>query len=311
MTVQRLTVWLSALLAVSAFMLLGRPVQAQNPYTQPGLFLNYGFSVNSMTNAQIETVVEWLQVRGIQKQFLNVGAFNSNGTLSASNYTQLAHWITVSRETEPGQQIIVYISGTLSNVNSSAKDWQNIANVCQTFLTTYGVDGVNLDFEPYSTSASNYIGMLTTIRNTIGWTANLSLDYTADSSAFWSGNDFNTISGYINYIMLMIYDSGSTTVAQYDSFIATAMEYAYNWKVHGCAIVPIVPVYASSSVHNPSIENIETSTNEIWYLTQTDPTVEINDIAVWWYDGWNGSNIGNNSMSAPTDAMWTTYWLDR
>ena len=233
------------------------------------------------------------------------------GTLSASNYTQLAHWITVSRETEPGQQIIVYISGTLSNVNSSAKDWQNIANVCQTFLTTYGVDGVNLDFEPYSTSASNYIGMLTTIRNTIGWTANLSLDYTADSSAFWSGNDFNTISGYINYIMLMIYDSGSTTVAQYDSFIATAMEYAYNWKVHGCAIVPIVPVYASSSVHNPSIENIETSTNEIWYLTQTDPTVEINDIAVWWYDGWNGSNIGNNSMSAPTDAMWTTYWLDR
>jgi len=64
-------------------------------------------------------------------------------------------------------------------------------------------------------------------------------------------------------------------------------------------------------VHNPSIENIETSTNEIWYLTQTDPTVEINDIAVWWYDGWNGSNIGNNSMSAPTDAMWTTYWLDR
>ena len=57
------------------------------------------------------------------------------------------------------------------------------------FITQYGADGINLDFEPYRTDSAteaNYIGMFSAVRNAIGPKVNLSLDYTTDPDYTWS-----------------------------------------------------------------------------------------------------------------------------
>jgi hypothetical protein len=121
------------------------------------IFLDHGFMVNAMPDAQIRRVVRWLAQRKFAYQFQNVTALNADGTIKPENYSQLAHWIAVSRAADPKQRIVVYISGSLNLVNDPST-WQNVAAVCRMFFRKYGVDGINLDFEPYRTGTKNYVG---------------------------------------------------------------------------------------------------------------------------------------------------------
>ncbi len=267
--------------------------------TNSGNFMDHGFVVNSYSAASISNVVNWLRQRDFQYQFENITAVNSDGTMNADNYTTLSNWIQVSRATDPNQKIIAYISGTENNVNAGQACWSNIASVCQMFLTNYGVDGVNLDFEPFETTVTNYVGFFKTVRNVVGTNAFLSLDYTADPSAIWSPADFKAASAYINWMMPMLYDSSSTTIDRYDAFVTNALIYEYTNLAPGCQLYPIIPYYATDPYHDTNIENIETASIAITNLIN-DRKIKINGISVWWYYGWDNT----------ADIQWSNYWLN-
>jgi len=255
-----------------------------------GVFLDYGFMVNPMTNSQIQSVVSWMQTRLITYQFLNVSALNADGTMSSSQYTQLANWIAVSRAAAPNQKFIIYISGTLTHVNTPAT-WPNIAAVCKMFFTTFNVDGVNLDFEPYRTdsvSEANYAGMFGAIRTAVGPSANLSLDYTTDQDYTWSPSVYKQLSSYFNMMMPMVYDSSCTTASCYNTVIDTALEYQYSNLAPGVQFYPILPTYAASDTHTPAVENIASCSAELWNLINASK-VSVYGVSVWWHYGWDST----------------------
>ena len=248
-----------------------------------GIFLDHGFMVNAMSDAAIGKVTTWLQQRGFIYQMQNVGTLRSDGTMDPAGYTQLAHWIAVSRKTEPQQLIIAYVSGSLTLVNTKSA-WPNIARTAQTFVQKYHVDGVNLDLEPYRPQAPNYIGLFKAVRAAISSKAMLSLDYTADVRYVWSASDYATISSYFEQIMPMLYDTTCKTASCYANFIDKALSFESAHLGGHAQLYPLIPAYASSSYHDPSVENICAAMNDIRKLG-----VRYDSAGVWWYYGWNAT----------------------
>jgi len=270
------------------------PIFDSNPahsfQKENGIFLNYGFMVNPMTDSQIAAVISWLHVRLFVYQFLDVSALNSDGTMSSSQYAQLANWIRVSRATDPSQKIIIYISGTLDLVNTPSA-WPNIAAVCEKFITQYRADGINLDFEPYRTDSAteaNYIGMFSAVRNAIGPKVNLSLDYTTDPDYTWSASFYKQASAYFTWMMPMVYDTSCTAGSCYNSLIDSALAFQYNNLAANTLLYPIFPSYAESDTHDPAVENLATGTSELWNLIGNNRT-QVYGIGVWWYYGWDST----------------------
>lgn len=255
-------------------------------YAENGIFLNHGFDANVMSDGEIRKVVAWLKARAFTYQLHNITAFNADGTMDPAKYSQLAHWIRVSRAADPHQKIVAYLSGSLALVNTPST-WHQIARVCRMFVKRYGVDGINLDFEPYRTdNVANYKGFFRTVRRAIGTSTDLSLDYTADPSNQWTPSDFKTISGYFNLIMPMLYDTSCRSKSCYRAFLAKALRYQYAHKAANAQIYPLIPTYTKTRWHDPAVENIATAATKIRSL-QNEEKIGIAGVGVWWYYGWN------------------------
>ena len=253
--------------------------------TNNAIFLDHGFMVNPLSDAGIARVVRWLAQRRFVYQLHNVTTLNSDGGMNPTNYSQLARWIRVSRATDPAQKIVIYLSGSLALVNNPAT-WDHIAAVCKRFFTQYGVDGINLDFEPYRRPAANYLGLFGAIRKAVGPQANLSLDYTIDQRYTWSAADYRRISALFNVIMPMDYDTGCKTSACYKTVLDRALTFQSAHIAPSAALFPLVPTYARSSVHDPAVENICTAAAEIRKLAASS-RITIGGLGIWWYFGWN------------------------
>jgi hypothetical protein len=266
--------------------------------TVNAIFLDHGFDVDALSDAKIRGVVAWLHARDFTYQLHNIATFDARGRIDPANYSQLANWIRVSRAADPNQKIVAYLSGTLDLVNTPSA-WSNIAATCKTFARKYGVDGINLDFEPYRTDdVANYRGFFAAVRKAIGPKVQLSLDYTADPGYRWSPSDFKSLSAYFNVIMPMLYDSGCTTAACYKTFVTDAVTYQYANKAPSTSIYPLIPTYAKSAAHLPAVESIESAAAVLNSLIASGK-LAVPGAGVWWYYGWN----------ATAQHDWKTYWL--
>jgi hypothetical protein len=247
----------------------------------PGIFLDHGFMVNPMSDAAIAKVTAWLHRRGFVYQLQNVAQLRSDGTMDPANYTQLAHWISVSRKTQPQQKIVVYVSGSLALVNAKPA-WANIARTAKIFVQKYGADGVNLDFEPYRPQAQNYLRLFEAVRAAIGPKASLSLDYTADLRYTWKAADYTEISAFFDFIMPMLYDTTCNTRACYTKLIANDLAFLDRHEGGAAQLYPLIPAYAKSRYHDPAVENVCVAMNEIRRVG-----APYAGVGVWWQYGWN------------------------
>jgi hypothetical protein len=281
---------------------------ATNPYIGgSGIFMDWAFSncqVGSSchpSDAEVAQYVNWTKARGFKYQFMNLTAVDQYGNLPFSKYDNLSNWIRVSRQTDSNQKVIAYVSGGLSNVNDP-NDWANIAEVVRTLLTDVGVDGVNLDFEPYRVdNVANYVGLFSKIRSVVGTAAFLSLDYTTDPNYQWAPADFKKISSYFNLIMPMSYDSSCGDAACYQTTIKNVWTYQYQNLAAGVQLFPILPAYKKNRWHNPSVETICNASDALFTLLNQG-TIQINNAGVWWRYEWDAVNA---------DTQWTNCWLNR
>lgn len=267
-------------------------------HEENGIFLDHGFDSSVMSDGRIRKVVAWLKARAFTYQLHNITAFNADGTMDPAKYSQLAHWIRVSRAADPHQKIVAYLSGSLALVNT-ASTWHEIASVCRMFVKRYGVDGVNLDFEPYRTNnVANYKELFRTVRRAIGASPDLSLDYTADPGYQWTPSDFKAVSAYFNLIMPMLYDTSCRSKSCYTALLANVLAYQYAHKAANAEIYPLIPTYTKSRWHDPAVENIATAATEIQSL-QNAKKIGIAGVGVWWYYGWNHT----------AESDWKKDWL--
>src|SRR5580704_9350157 len=81
-------------------------------HEENGIFLDHGFDSSVMSDGRIRKVVGWLKARAFTYQLHNITAFNVDGTMDPAKYSQLAHWIRVSRAADPHQKIVAYLSGS-------------------------------------------------------------------------------------------------------------------------------------------------------------------------------------------------------
>jgi len=296
-----LTLALSAV-ALALMPLTPAPVFAANPYIGgSGIFLAWewanGTAQGCKTDADITANINWVQSHQMNQVFMNLTAVDSNGNLGLGKYDCEHNYIRVARSIAPTLLVTGYLSGALSNVNDPT-DWPNIANVVQAQFDL-GVNAVNLDFEPYRTDATtvaNYKGLFAAIRNKVGSTVTLSLDTTTDPGYQWSAADYKAISAYFNVIMPMSYDSSCGTVACYDAILASVWPFQSANLATGVKLMPILPAYAKSRYHNITVENICTSTNELWSLLGSGQ-MAIQNVAVWWHYGWTSTDDGYWSSS--------------
>jgi PKD repeat protein len=285
------------LVAVAVALAASGGAWAEHPYPHNGVFIEHGYVCVAKTDAQIQEVTYWCQQRGIDVQFLNITAFNADGTMDPANYSELAHYIAVTRQADPNQKLIAYCSGSLTDHVNKPATHQNIANVCEMFFDQFGVDGVNLDFEPFQADNQNYISLFSTIRQTVGTGRHLSLDSTANPT--WSPSFLYQVSTYFDWLMPMFYDTGLGTVAQYQSWVVAGMHHHSDNMAPNCQTYPIIPTHRKSRWHDPAIENICTATDAI--MQSISEGCSMYSLGVWWRYQW----------AADDDQMWTDCWLNR
>jgi PKD repeat protein len=286
---------LLAVLAVMSFTVSA--AMAVNPYPHNGVFVEHGYVCNAHTDQEIRDVVLWCQQRQIDVQFLNITAFSSDGTMAPANYATLAHYTTVARQTDPNQMLIAYVSGSFNTHVNNPATHQNIADTCRMFYEQYGVDGINLDFEPYQADNQNYIHLFSLVRQAIGPNCNLSLDATAD--LVWSPSFVNQVSTCFDWICPMLYDSSRRDVASYQSYAKAAMHLYSDNMAANCQTYPLIPTHNRNRWHNPAIENICTATDAI--MQSISEGCSMYSLGVWWRYEW----------AADDDQMWTDCWLNR
>ncbi|HEY1450334.1 MAG TPA: hypothetical protein VGF47_05225 [Solirubrobacteraceae bacterium] len=144
-----------------------------------------------------------------------------------------------------------------------------------------GIDGVQLDFEPYPTSAG-YVALLEELDAMFaraGFDGRFSVAAPANTSR-WSPSYLKRVSELLTELNPLYYDSELTTIPVYESWTENSLAY-YSANVDSATkIVPVLPSYSSNPWHRPSVENMETATSAV--STALAAGSRVNGAGIWW-----------------------------
>jgi hypothetical protein len=145
----------------------------------------------------------------------------------------------------------------------------------------YGVSGVQLDFEPYPTSAG-YVSLLEELDAMyarVGFHGRFSVAAPANTSR-WSPSYLKAVSQLLTQIDPLYYDSEIGTVAAYESWVRQSLAYYSANAAATTRIVPVLPSYSANRWHSPSVENIESSTAAV--SAALGDGSRVNGAGIWW-----------------------------
>jgi len=161
----------------------------------------------------------------------------------------------------------------------------------------YGITGVQLDFEPYPTSAG-YVALLEELHAMyarVGFHGRFSVAAPANTSR-WSPSYLKAVSQLLTQIDPLYYDSEIGTVAAYQSWVRQSLAYYSDNTAPATRIVPVLPSYSANRWHSPSVENIESSTAAV--SAALDDGSRVNGAGVWWGYGFLYDEEGTYDASA-------------
>jgi hypothetical protein len=161
----------------------------------------------------------------------------------------------------------------------------------------YGIAGVQLDFEPYPTSAG-YVELLEELDAMyarVGFHGRFSVAAPANTSR-WSPSYLKTVSQLLTQIDPLYYDSEIGRVTAYQSWVRQSLAYYSANTAAGTRIVPVLPSYSANRWHSPSVENIESSTAAV-SAALVDGS-RVNGAGIWWGYGFLYDEGGAYDASA-------------
>ncbi|WP_053372829.1 S-layer homology domain-containing protein [Paenibacillus sp. FJAT-27812] len=279
-------------------------------------------TVNKMTSYQIK--YQMIDV-GFFDRIANTASFEDtveggaiDGTLDPAAYAELQHWVTVSRATNPDIELIGALSGNSfmhiqnlpwtdrnGKVHTPAVDkatmQDNIAAKAKYFVETFGLDGINIDFEPLRSgaSANDYRALIVKVREAIGPGKHLSI----------CGNPFpqympdNEIAQYgalLDMIIMMDYDTGDDTEGDVpgipwpaNPFTTDAESYQLAIKDNtirisnalkntNCAFIPLGVGVDTIDIYHPAYEN--SMNHSIAVNDAIAAGAKVAGSGVWWWE---------------------------
>lgn len=160
-----------------------------------------------------------------------------------------------------------------------------------------GVSGVQLDFEPYPTSAG-YVQLLEELDAMyarVGFDGRFSVAAPANTSR-WSPPYLKAVSQLLTQIDPLYYDSEIGTVSAYKAWVRESLAYYSANAAAGTRIVPVLPSYSANRWHMPSVENIESSTAAV--AAALGEGSSVNGAGIWWGYGFLYDEEGAYDASA-------------
>jgi hypothetical protein len=161
----------------------------------------------------------------------------------------------------------------------------------------YGITGVQLDFEPYPTSAG-YVQLLEELDAMyarVGFHGRFSVAAPANTSR-WSPSYLKAVSQLLTQIDPLYYDSEFGTVSAYQGWVRESLAYYSANTAAGTRIVPVLPSYSANRWHSPSVESIESSTAAV--SAALGEGSRVNGAGIWWGYGFLYDEEGAYDASA-------------
>ncbi|QJD87763.1 glycoside hydrolase family 18 protein [Cohnella herbarum] len=308
-------------------------------------FTNPEWVMAPQTDAFIQNVIGKMNAYKIKYQMIDVGFFDKDaatgqfedtlgqqidGTMSWYAYDELQNWVDKSRQYAPGMKLIGVVNGNkwlhvqalpftdrnnvLHTPSVSKSDMHDaIAAHCAFLVNYYGLDGINLDFEPVTagTPSSDYRELIQKVRTAIGPNKNLSIDGNP-FAAYMPDNEIAQFGALLDMIVMMDYDTADLASAPYPSNPSTTNETNYKLAIKenikrissalpaSCSLIPLGPGKYSLSDSHQAYENAQSHSIAI-----NDAIMEGARVAgsgVWWFDG---------SMNDATETQrFADYWIN-
>ncbi len=123
-----------------------------------------------------------------------------------------------------------------------------------------GLSGVQLDLEPYPTSAGfiTLLEQLDAMFARVGFTGRLSVTAPAPATiSRWSPQYLRRVSQLVTQVDPLYYDSELTSTPAYEAWMRESLAYYSANVAPSCRIVPVLPSYSPDRWHVPSVEDIE------------------------------------------------------
>lgn len=170
-----------------------------------------------------------------------------------------------------------------------------------------GISGVQLDFEPYPTSAGfpTLLEELDSMFARVGFDGRFSVTAPA-STPRWSPAYLAQVSQLVTQLDPLYYDSEIKTSAAYESWVQNSLAYYSQHASPATRIVPVLPSYSTNRWHDPSVENIETSSAAVSGALAAGSRV--NGAGIWWGYGFLLDEEGAYDASADR-AAWRSSTL--
>lgn len=226
-------------------------VDTTNLYTNAA-YLPFGWFILKQDDANLTTNILRMKQQNIQYAFCNLGSINVDGTYTNAFVRDISQYIRLVKANFPEQKILGWLNSATDILITGVTDWTAVQNLSMNLINQFGLDGIHFDIEPMSADDPNLLSFMTKMKSKITPKI-LSMATTTEN---WSEEFIAKISQTVDIVSPMVYDSSTTTIANYQSYV---YENSLKWlNAATCKIIPTLPSYAANTWHNPIVENITT-----------------------------------------------------
>ncbi len=256
----------SALLGLGALAPAGAQatLNAQNAL----IYMPYGLIHSLRSNAEVDGYLTEVDSYGIDQFVFAMPAFKKLGALKAPKHNRQMLELWSQRASvydaahATGLSLTIVFNGKIKTKRNGldldeATTRANIVSAVESSLAL-GASGVQLDLEPYPTSAG-FITLLEEIDAMfarVGFGGRLSVTAPA-SVGRWSPSYLERVTQLVTQVDPLYYDSESTSTAAYQAWMRGSLAYYSANASSTCLIVPVLPSYSANPWHVPSVEDIE------------------------------------------------------
>ncbi|NEW04977.1 hypothetical protein GK047_02955 [Paenibacillus sp. SYP-B3998] len=310
-------------------------------------FTNPDWVMFPQTDASIQNVITNMKTYKIKYQMIDVGFFDRvagtatyedtvggavDGTADPAAYATLSNWVAKSRSYDPTMKLIGSINGN-SSLHVQAVPYSDNKGVIHTptvskavmhdriaahakyLVDTFGLDGIDMDFEPLGPGArsEDYRLLIQKVRAAIGPTKHLSICGNP-FSLYMPDNELTQFGALLDMIVFMDYDTGDTSgTAPYPANPYTTDAASYQLAIKdnvkrisnalsttNCELLPLGQGISRLTQWHQAYENA--MNHSIAVNNAISEGAKVAGSGVWWFEG---------AMNDATETQqFINYWIN-
>ncbi|KQC13625.1 MAG: hypothetical protein APR63_08020 [Desulfuromonas sp. SDB] len=246
-----------------------------------GIWLSHRWVGEPVAPLKVDSLIENLRKTRIYHVFAHAGPLNADGNIPSHRYPYASDFINIIKsdyaelvsvqawigqiEKRGGGRLDISDSGVRSNIASTSAE-----------MIELGFDGIHLDIEPIYNQDEYFLLLLAEIRDSLGEDKILSVACPKISlgkafhlgaqifsvSGLWTPGYYREVSGYTDYNVAMLYDTGIQQVWLYQLFIALELVQLTH-SAHKPVLIGIPSYEDEKKSFNPRVENLVHALNGI------------------------------------------------